>query len=744
MPITLAGIPLTPPNNAQAIVDQFYYTHRIEEFEHPGYYGVPNNNLVPIPYPPKRESPRIGCLSWPTGASRWATCHLVCTGQQLAQIRVAQTEAIQNTILVNNTPYSQSLPLVLSDGVNAPVSTNMWLLPPRPIQQRGQGQDWYLLTLVDDRWWWWQSGIGDAIGLQFNFTGDTWLDYLTALLQNVPYNEGANVGLNVANFTIDTINVAYGQPLEDRWGLIDAGPVPPIIDAICKTIGLRLVRNLDGSVHLQNYQTASGFDVANWTNYQNLVLGGGQLAVQDIANSVPESVSVLFAVPGGTGVGDFAEQVFLNNLSISQYGSYAGIVGWQGQVFADAPYVSTNPSMPEIAAAYANQAATDYYLWALSVTDCTMRGLVPRPITGLDSVQEWILAPSGDYVTRVTRTPFGDRNIYGGNPCQQGLAIQNITPGSANISPFTPTATTVYFANPSNPLEQAALYSGSVSVRVQATVNLTDGAQAYPLSAWLQIYDPVIGFWQEIPATQMTFTPQEFQSIPGAATITKTVPAIFYSCPGTVIRIAYGILTGSQTYSNPWSIYSVYSLGIGSEVPGGIAAKVEDNCDCYVMTPSTTTSGPTTTTTTIGPTTTASPMTYCCCTVGGTKNCYSISSAAFTSCSALCADTGGTSVSGPYNTPLACLAACIVSPVTTTAGPTTTTSTPGPTTTTTAGPTTTTTAGPCVSQGFPCQVTCMGGIWVLTSGVCGTCLKCGSNTIGGSCSGSIAPPATCQ
>src|SRR5277367_894913 len=100
MPITLAGIDLTPSPYALQAVERWWHIHRVFEWDYPAYLTSGVDHL-PVPFPPSREPPRIGVLYWPNGASRWATCHLICTGDQLASLqRVSGT----------------SLDLVFSDG----------------------------------------------------------------------------------------------------------------------------------------------------------------------------------------------------------------------------------------------------------------------------------------------------------------------------------------------------------------------------------------------------------------------------------------------------------------------------------------------------------------------------------------------------------------------------------------------------------------------------------------------------
>lgn len=372
MPIVFAGIDLTPTVGAQAQVSEFWHGHRIDEFDHPFYSGVSGTDQLNLPSSPRKDAPRIGVFHYPTGANRWGVCHLVATGAQVTALRAAVGDA--------------SGTLVLSDGVNPITASGMWMLPPRPIAQRTSNQ-FYLITLVDDRWWWWQSNYTVPVD-PFPASWDDMLDGLFTA-----------VGVTA---TISTIPAAYLEPQQRRWAE-GYRPVPILIEAACRTVGLRVVRALDGTVACVDYATAAAADSANWTAYQTYVIAGGQLTVGDVARALPESVSVVF--PGDS---DLVTVKTLTGLAITAYGSETGVAGKTGQIIADALADSTGGEM----AAYATQAATDWYNWALALTDCTLRGYWARPITGLDNFQEWVQQP-GQMVTRVVRPPFSDYNLYG-------------------------------------------------------------------------------------------------------------------------------------------------------------------------------------------------------------------------------------------------------------------------------------------------------------------------------------------
>ena len=380
--ITFAGIGLTPPDHQSPSL-QWWHGYRIEEFDFP-FFNASQLDFLPVPPEPRKDPPRIGVLRWPTTASRFATCHLLATADQVSQVRAQYGTDLGTGAII---PTAQTL--VINDGTNS-ISTDMWMLPPRPIIQKGV-PDLYLITLVDERWWWWQTGDQSVPE-----SPASWTVLLTDLFTS----------LGISSPTIDTIPSAYGTPSAARWK-IGFKPIPFVIDCVCRTVGLRVVRQLDGSVACQSYNTASTQDATNWTNFKDYFLSGGQLSVDDIALSVPESVATVFL--GTTSV---AVTTSLSSLTLTQYGQAAGTPGWAGQVIADLDSTASTSQQDQ----YATQATTDYYLWALAVTDGTMRDIRNRPLTGLDDFQEWVHSPD-QVVTRVARTVFSDRNLYGGqNP----------------------------------------------------------------------------------------------------------------------------------------------------------------------------------------------------------------------------------------------------------------------------------------------------------------------------------------
>jgi hypothetical protein len=440
MPIVYGGVDVTPPPFALAEVGRWWHDHRIYEADHPAVLAAGVDHL-PLPYPPRREPPRIGVLYWPTGACRWATCHLLLTGDQLVRLRRVS---------------GSSPALVFSDGTRS-VAAPMYSLAARPVSQRGDGREMYLVTLVDDRYWWWMAGDQSAPS-----SPSSWSGLLTSLF--------AAVGVTPS---LDSVPSGYGAPQVSRWA-VGYKPIPLLIDAACRTVGLRCIRSLSGVVSCVSYATAAASDAAQWTIYQYECLAGGRATTAEVGLMVPATCAVVFN--GDTpSVTDKA----LSGLALSPFGSATGVSGKTGQVVADMP--ATAGSTPR--ANYATQAATDYYLWQLSLTDATFRGVQAWTPTGLEDCCEWVWA-ADSLLTRVIRSPLSDANSYGSTPTNAPAPVLAVITAHAGTPPvFTAKRQTRDSGN--NVIDYSPTETYTQVLNPKATV-LASGVlvELYPIIDW--------------------------------------------------------------------------------------------------------------------------------------------------------------------------------------------------------------------------------------------------------------------
>lgn len=473
MSISFAGIGLEPATEHDSEAAFYWHGHRVDSWSYQG-YTVPGIQHLPLPFWPMREPPRLGVLNWPTGADRWATFHLLVTGAQLTSVLAA----------IGNTPASY--PLVITDGNGGTITANMWLLPERPVSQRGDGKEYYLLTFVDDRWFWWMTG-----GKTTPVNAPDWGTLLTQLCSSMGVTPALDFG---------GIPAAYLTPNPARW-TIGVQPLPMVLEAAARTIGGRCVRQVTGNFLVTGYTDAAAADASRWTTIKNLVLAGGQTATRDIALSFPASVDTVFF--DGTSV-----NVTLASIALPAVSGVTGVPGRIGRVTAD-------PAQPGTAqkANYAAQATIDYYTWGLSQTDCTLVGFQNVTITGLDQCVEWVHHPAG-MVTRIIRPPWSDRNLYG----ECGPLVRACGGGSGSGSGPTP--------GPGSPPEYSVECVNGTLTLQQAVLSLTaEGLSQTSYTYSMNLNIPCTG---GISGSGLSGSGAPFPIPPPAGTLTNIVQLV---CP---------------------------------------------------------------------------------------------------------------------------------------------------------------------------------------------------------------------
>lgn len=405
MSIQFAGVPLPPPpepgSRLLRLLEEWWDKERIVDETRHG-YSLTGINHLPIPPKPVRGCPRLGVLEWPNDASRFSSFWTILTYSQLQAIYAAVGGATFGT-----SPSPRTF--IMTDGTQS-VQTSMYLLAPRLVSVAGgvdangtpKGDPLYLIQLVDVRFFWWEHVAASPSAPA------SWTDLLTTLF----------TGVGVGSPIIPSIPAAYGTPDATRWN-VGYQPLPLLIDAACATIGLRLYRSLAGDVTLSLPGTAIAADSAAWTLYEKERLTGSRMAASDIGLSVPAQVKTVF--PGTTPA---TTSDTLVSLSLTQYSAAgSGIASATAFVGADLSASASSGART----AYGTQAATDYYLWSLSVTDATLRGIIADSAwpTGLEDRVEWVHEggshpsepgkddlPRMKILTRVFRRSAFDRNIY--------------------------------------------------------------------------------------------------------------------------------------------------------------------------------------------------------------------------------------------------------------------------------------------------------------------------------------------
>lgn len=405
--LSFAGQTLATPTPAIiAIMERWWERARPDLWTFPG-YNLNRFGYLPIPSPPEPEPAKLNVLCWPDGASRWPVFHGLCGQEQAVEIL-----ATVNT----DSPTPQTL--LISDEVQGTeVSTSMYLIGMEPVFTQGDTGKLWWIRLVGPQYFWWQpSG-----GLHYTFApGDTWATLLTNLVT-------AASGLTP---TVPAVPAAYGKPSPLRW-TAPAKPLPLLIDAAAVTVGLRFVLHLDGTCEYLTATDGNTADEAQFNDNLASVVYGGRNDVTDISGNIPASVVV-------SSWGDKQELTTktLAGLALADYGIVTGVAGKSAWIMGDRYAGQTSPT----ASAYATQAATDYYGWALGLTDAVFRGIIPMEPTGQEDRIEWeyvpgiwsnVKPPSDDVrgvaardlesmrlpwerlTTRIVRSNWADRNLYG-------------------------------------------------------------------------------------------------------------------------------------------------------------------------------------------------------------------------------------------------------------------------------------------------------------------------------------------
>lgn len=202
--------------------------------------------------PPYRPEPppgpvRVGRFFYPWGASRFATAHYVVDTPSLQEIR-AYCYPDAGTI--------RAAPLVLDDGAGASVTTDLWMLPPRPLSRIADDPGLWLLTLVDERWyWWWRAATVAAAA--------TWADLYTAI--------GTAIGVTIE---AEAVDAAYLTPPASLTAYYPALPI--LLDAVAASVGQRVVRTFAGKIKTQSAAKArESWELQRDTFAERKIAGGG-------------------------------------------------------------------------------------------------------------------------------------------------------------------------------------------------------------------------------------------------------------------------------------------------------------------------------------------------------------------------------------------------------------------------------------------------------------------------------------
>lgn len=405
--IELAGISVrdqTP--ELQAMLDGIW-TPDWETYRQPLMNSASTTFHLPVgAQQPCMAPPKLGVLRWPTDLTRWATCYLMVTDQELRDI-----------IKVVGSGYGYGAALKISDGTNSILAYQMQILPPRPICQTSRKwddpypstatPDLWLLPLVDWRFFNQQSSI------KFPYY-NTWNN----LIGNAIANFSAETG---GSSIVDTIPTEYGTPNNDYWlgnAVVHTSQVQ-YCQAAIDYVGARASVDIHNNIRVWRPLNAKAVHKAAWNANINNMIAGGLLNIVDIVNAVPEAVSVYFDdYPPSSTIGSRGVQTwYLNALSISEAAGINGTIANTG-LYCDSALWTSGGGVAWNATDDRNNAkqfAIDWYNWRFaSRVDATFRGIIDWPLSGAEWCVEW---SSGCYgtqpTTRVYPLPLFNWNRYG-------------------------------------------------------------------------------------------------------------------------------------------------------------------------------------------------------------------------------------------------------------------------------------------------------------------------------------------
>jgi hypothetical protein len=398
MPITLAGVVLpTPAPELAAWLEAHLTLDYLQEWERLYWPGADRQRWA---FAVRRmpSVPQLGCLFWPTSASRFGVFWGLATDAELAKLR---------PLAYGGSAKWAPVTLALSDGAGGSVTTSLYLLPPRPLAQApplpGQppGAQLYLVTAVDARYFWYER----AADVEVTLGTTTWAQLYSSI--------ASALGISL---TVDAIPAAYLSPsdaLTARYQYL-----PLLLDAVAYNCGQRVVVGLDGKVKAQGYAAARALQDSQAGSWP--VEAGGQFLFKpsplphDLQGLAPASVTVAFAgVQSGTPTGNFYPvAVNLKDLALPEYpkATAPGHTGTKLYRDSAAASFTSNPATPDNLAelqALAKQTASDYYRWRLGRQGVAYAGVVPYKPEGLADSVTWVVR-EGLCQTRVERPPWND------------------------------------------------------------------------------------------------------------------------------------------------------------------------------------------------------------------------------------------------------------------------------------------------------------------------------------------------
>lgn len=274
-----------PPRKQQPLADLVDEINRILDDRYTFQYeldGITRQTSSLAQWNQPKPNPRIGDYYYPTGASRWSVFMGLATGPQVAAMEKATEGGIAATFQMQQVPIGPNADSTAS----YTISTQLRMLPPRPISEHAGGLDGlFLVTLVDERYFW-----NSPVTINPNDV-TTWSSVLSTLA----------TALGVT-FDFGTIDPIYGQPEPDSQLWVSQESAATLLDAVAFNIGRVVVRKFDGTYVLRSPTDAASTVTTNLTDLQARTAGGnlfcsGISSLTNLTNArniVPAAYAVTF------------------------------------------------------------------------------------------------------------------------------------------------------------------------------------------------------------------------------------------------------------------------------------------------------------------------------------------------------------------------------------------------------------------------------------------------------------------
>ncbi len=380
--ITYNSYPLPIPDDAMAArIEQLVNVAEFHEFQSPEWTGLGDWQTPDF----ASEHPvKLGTLYWPRMASKWAVGHFVVDEATLVKLR--------GNAYTSDGPVA--LPLVIDDGTNS-ITTDLFMLPPRPLFQWDDGKNLYLLTLVDDRYFWRFAKLDIAI----DGGTTTWADVYDSL------------GPALGTITDDAVSADYLKPATQLTEYAET--LPAMLDAVAYSVQQRIVRKLDGTVLAQgptSAKTTRDELIGDWAgrNMQGGTFAFDATQANDLPFLVPDRVGITFPyTPRSADVVHYVE-ADLATLALDDFANVNPFSGVK-RLHSTGGYDGTNGA--ELTT-LANAFGEDWYKWQAYGSQCRLlAGVVPWDGDGTVDYVEW---EAYAMRTRVVRDTLNDvtQHVY--------------------------------------------------------------------------------------------------------------------------------------------------------------------------------------------------------------------------------------------------------------------------------------------------------------------------------------------